>query len=126
MSTFAAPNRAENISVADAADTLAKLSKLGLYFGPIHACESSGGPEATNIVPLEEIEDKTELMNLQSFSAGTWHNIAFLKRTFGNGGTEGFKRVYNVLYVGADATPAIFNIPGLSQAVEKFIQKATA
>lgn len=126
MSIYAAINRAENISVADASALLGKLAALALYYGPIHVNESSGGPANANIIPLEEVGEKLELMNLVAFAAGQWHNLALLKLTFGAGGTEGFKRVYNDLYVGADYNAAIMNIPGVGAAIDKFIKKATA
>jgi len=126
MSIYAALNRAENISIADASALLGKLAALGLYYGPIHVNESSGGPANANIIPLDEVGDKLELMCLVAFAAGMWHNLALLKLTFGAGGIEGFKRVYNDLYVGADYNAAILNIPGVSAAIDKYIKKATA
>jgi hypothetical protein len=126
MSTYAALNRAENISVADASALLGKLAALGLYFGPIHVNESSGGPANANIIPLDEVDEKLDLMCLVAYAAGNWHNLAILKLTFGSGGMDGFKRVYNDLYVSADANQAIINIPGMGAAMDKFIKKATA
>ena len=125
MSTYAL-NRAENISVADATALLGKLAALGLYFGPIHVNESSGGPANANIIPLDEVDEKLDLMCLVAYAAGNWHNLAMLKLTFGSGGMDGFKRVYNDLYVGADYNSAVLNIPGVGSAIDKFIRKATA
>jgi hypothetical protein len=128
MNSYQAPNRAENITIADASALLATFAKLGLYFGPMHANETIGGGNAANFVPLDELAlpevELREPLNLQSFGGSDWHNIAMLKQTWGNGGTEAFKRVYNMLRPGADASAAILSIPGVGAAVDKLIKKA--
>lgn len=124
MGIFSAPNRAQNITIDEGSALLAKFSKLGLYFGPLHANDASGGPSVANIVPLDEVEDKSGMLNLQAWAGGNWHNVGLLKLTFGEGGVEGFKRVYNDIYPGVDATAALINIPGANAAIDKLIRKA--
>ena len=127
---FASPNRADNISIADATAFLAKMTKLGIFAGPLHldATEGVGGTE-TSYWPLDEATategfDPAGKYNCIFYSNGNWHQVAEMVTLWGTGGSQGFRRVFQAIRPGGDADSALMNIPGVGKAIDALIQKA--
>lgn len=121
-----APNKADNIIIADAAKFCAKLNELGFRLGPLHINETVSGEAVAAIAPIESFEglEADKPYNVVAWAGGDWHNIAQLVRMWGAGTAQDFREVFTDIYPGADANAGLLNIPGATKAIEKIIQKA--
>lgn len=122
--SLSAPNSADNIKIADAAEFLAKISKLGLYAGPLHINESAAS-QVANFVPISQfVLDPEVAYNCVVHTGKDWRNVAKMKLAFGEGGIMGFSRLHDESGAPGSAALAILNIPGVGKAVDKIINGA--
>ena len=121
-----APNKADNIIIADAAKFCDKLTKLGFRIGPLHINETVSGESIADIAPIESYKDleSDKPYCLVVWAGGNWHNVAQLVRMFGDGTIQDFREVYTDIYPFADANAGLLNIPGVNAAISKLIAKA--
>ncbi len=123
---LSAPNSADNIKIAEATEFLSKLSKLGLYAGPLCINEAFSSQQA-NYVPVANYAslDGETAYNCVVHTGRDWRNVAKMKLAFGEGGMVGFSRLYEESSQGPhNASTAILNIPGVGKAVNKIIDAA--
>lgn len=124
--TFASPNKADNITIAVATAFLAKLTKLGFRFGPLHLDDDDIGGFASGATPVSEIPDLdgAQKYNCIVYAGGDWHNVAQMVLMFGEGTLQDFREVFTDVYPNQDPDLALLNIPGAAKAIEKLIEKA--
>ena len=119
---FKAPNAEYNMTVAAAAGFKAKLAALGIIFGDLHLNGQSAGEQA-EFVPVEDAGiAAAEEVNVVARINGAWHNMAMLKKEFGGGSIEEFRRLCADCRL--DADQRLLNIPGAMAAIEALIAKA--
>ena len=121
-----APNKADNVIIADAAKHCAKLNNLGFRVGPLHINETVAGETVAAIAPIEAFEglEADKPYCLVVWAGSDWHNVAQLIRMWGEGTAQDFREVYTDIYPGKDANAGLLNIPGATKAIEKLIEKA--
>ena len=121
-----APNKADNIIIADAAKFADKLTKLGLRIGPLHINETVAGETVANIAPIEAFEglEADKPYCLVVWAGSDWHNVAQLMRMWGDGTIQDFREVYTDIYPGKDANAGLLGIPGVNASIAKLIAKA--
>ena len=129
MNRFVSPNKADNVTIADAMRSLGKWTALGFRFSPLHFDETESGATETSYVPVNdipsgEIDGKTKY-NCIVFAGGDWHNVAHMMRLWGRGTAQDFRELYDDIHRGrGDASDGLLNIPGAYAAIEKLIVKA--
>ena len=123
---FISPNKADNITIADATAFLSKLSKIGFRFGPLNLDDDDIGGFASGATPVSEAVDLDSgtKYNCIAFAGGDWHSVAKLVLMWGEGTAQDFREVWCDVYRNMDANSALLNIPGATKAIEKIIEKA--
>lgn len=127
---FVSPNKADNISIADAQAFVDKMKRLGVPFGPLHVDETEGvGGTVSSFIPLSELpEGELEQGGkycVQAFSGGDFHKIASLKMYFeSREPISGFQFVCSEVKYTNMGGSVLLGIPGVNSAIEKLIKKA--
>jgi hypothetical protein len=119
---FKAPNSAYNMTVAAAQEFVAKLKNLGFSVGRIHANGQAAAEQADYIDIAELPIEENEVYNLVALAGGDWHNLAMLKKVYGDGTLPEFERV--AADIGISRERAISGLPGFNKAIEALIKKA--
>jgi hypothetical protein len=119
---FTAQNEAYNMTVSDAQAFKAKLAALGIYSGNLHANGHAVGEQADYVDVAEAGLPEVGKYDIVARINGGWHNMSMLKKEFGAGSIEEFKRVCADCKMDPDST--LLNIPGAAAAITALIAKA--
>ena len=127
---FVSPNKADNISIADAQAFVGKMKALGVPFGPLHVDETEGvGGSVSSFVPISELPEGELNADgkycIQAYSGKDFHVIAALKMKFeSREPLSGFQAVCDEVGYTNMGGNVLLGIPGANAAIEKLIRKA--